>query len=110
MPTRTQIEEFLRDIEPSTTTKGNASAAHTTLRGFLREDADFRKVHLDTFLAGSYRRDSALRPQIRDGKESRPDVDIIVVTNHTRSDSPKAVLELLRKTLGKEYELKEPPN
>lgn len=110
MAIQTQFRNFLRDIEPSPTTKNNAKAAHTALRKFLREHDSFKLVHLDTFLSGSYRRDTAIRPRIIDGKEQRPDIDIIVVTNHTLYDNPADVLGLLRQTLKERYEIKQPPN
>ncbi len=97
------FEDFLRDIEPSATTKSNASSAHNTLRSFLRSHATFRNVLVESFLSGSYRRDTAIRPRARDGDIERPDVDVIVVTNHTMYDSPGDVLELLYQTLKENY-------
>ncbi len=79
MSIQTQFKEFLHDVEPSPTTKSNASDAHTALRKFLKEHSTFKDVHVDTFLSGSYKRDTSIRPRIIDGKETRPDVDIIVV-------------------------------
>lgn len=103
MSSQSQFRAFLQDIEPSATTKANASTAHTNLRKFLRQDDDFRPYHVDTFLSGSYRRDTAIRPAIKNGSTERPDVDVIVVTNHTCEDSPADVLELLYSTLKKKY-------
>lgn len=105
MPTipQTRFTEFLRDIEPSKSTKNDASSAHTTLRDFLKDDADFKVYHVDTFLSGSYRRNTAIRPQKREDETERPDVDIIVVTNHTLTDKPKEVVDLLYTTLKKKY-------
>jgi len=104
MITQKQFNDFLQDIEPSPTTKSSASAAHTALRKFLRGHRVFSKVHIDTFLSGSYKRDTAIRPVTKEGEEERPDVDIIVVTNHTLYDEPKAVLDLLYQTLKEEYD------
>ena len=105
MPTipQSRFTEFLSDIEPSPTTKSNASSAHTSLRDFLKNDEDFKKYHEETFLSGSYKRDTAIRPRTKNGQTNRPDVDIIVVTTHTLNDSPKEVVDLLYKTLKKEY-------
>jgi len=110
MGTQTQFENLLRDIEPSQTTTANASSAHTGLRKYLAEHEVFSEVHLDTFLAGSYMRDTSIRPRTVNGKESKPDVDIIVVTNHTLSDDPKEILRILRKTLAASYELDDNPH
>ena len=105
MPTipQTRFTEFLSDIEPSPTTKSNASSAHTELRDFLKDDEDFKEYHTNTFLSGSYKRNTAIRPRSKDGETERPDVDIIVETTHTLDDSPKEVVDLLYKTLKKEY-------
>ena len=55
------FETFLRDIEPSATTKTNASSAHTGVRDHLRKHDDFKDKHVTTFLSGSYKRDTAIR-------------------------------------------------
>lgn len=110
MGTQTQFENLLRDIEPSPTTKSNASSAHTALRKYLAGHEDFKKVHLNTFLSGSYARDTSIRPRTKGDQVSRPDIDIIVVTNHTLYDKPADVLWLLRKTLKEEYELDDAPH
>jgi predicted nucleotidyltransferase len=104
MATQQQFRDFLQDIEPSSTTKRNASVGHTSLRRYLKEHEEFSDYHLDTFLSGSYKRDTAIRPQIKDGVESHPDVDIIVVTNHSLSDDPCKVIDLLYDTLRGKYE------
>ena len=104
MVTQKQFEDFLHDIEPSPTTKKRASTAHTALRKFLREHSTFSEVHVNTFLSGSYKRDTAIRPATKEGEEERPDVDIIVVTNHTLNDEPREVLSLLYRTLKHKYD------
>ena len=112
MSIQTQFTKFLHDIEPSSTTKRNAGAAQRALRKFLREHDVFKEFHVDTFLSGSYKRDTAIRPRIIDGEETKPDVDIIVVMNCTQSDDPGAVINLLRTVLkdNKDYRFKQPPN
>lgn len=103
MITQQQFLDFLNDIEPSATTKANASAAHTALRKYLRDDATFRGHHVEAFLSGSYKRNTSIRPRKKGDSVSRPDVDIIVVTNHTLSDHPPDVVDLLYWTLRREY-------
>lgn len=88
MTPNARFTEFLADIEPSPTTKCNASSAHTKLRAILREDPDFAPIHKNTLLSGSYKRDTAIRPRIKNGETNRPDVDIIVLTNHSLFSSP----------------------
>jgi hypothetical protein len=95
--------KFLSDIEPSPTTKQNASSSHTTLRAYLAGHEDFIEHHVRTFLSGSYKRDTAIRPRRKNGDTERPDVDIIVETNHTLDDNPAEVVDLLYTTLEKQY-------
>ncbi len=99
MTTQRQFEDLLKDIEPSTTTVNTCSSAHNTLRTALAEHEGFSEVHVETFLSGSYRRDTAIRPQLIDGVLQRPDVDVIAVTNHTEEDEPQSVLDALNKAL-----------
>ena len=98
-----RFDEFLRDIEPSRTTKSSAASAHWELRNFLKNDEDFKGYYQKSFLSGSYKRETAIRPQVEEGQIERPDVDIIVVTNHTINDDPKDVVDLLFKSLRKKY-------
>jgi len=67
------FRDFLSEIEPSPSYKEDQKNGHTTLRRRLAEDGDFKVVHVNTFLQGSYRRNTAIHP----GK----DVDIVVVTS-----------------------------
>jgi hypothetical protein len=101
--TQTQFTNFLQDIEPSPTTKSDAGTGHTNLRKYLKEDETFKKVHVTDFLSGSYKRDTAIRPKSKEGDVARPDVDIIVVTNHTKNDDPQEVIDLLYDTLQPKY-------
>lgn len=110
MSIRSQFDDLLRDIEPSPTTVTRAQAAHKPLRKFLAEHDDFSAFHKNTFLAGSYMRDTSIRPKTVDGVTSKPDVDIIVVTNFGLDDDPKSVLENLRDILAEEYELDDKPH
>ena len=91
--------ELLRDLEPSTTTTGRASAAHNAVRNHLWGKSSFKPHMVDDFLAGSWKRDTALRPQTIDGAIERPDVDIVIVTNYTINDAPLDVLTDLKKGL-----------
>jgi len=68
MAPNTRFTDFLTDIEPSATTKSNASSAHTTLRTTLRTDEAFAPLHRHTFLSGSYKRDTAIRPEYKPNK------------------------------------------
>lgn len=99
MTTQKQFTDLLYEIEPSISTVNACSSAHTTLRAALKSDEEFAKVHKTDFLSGSYKRDTAIRPQKIDGVLQRPDVDIIVVTKHTKDDDPDDVLTILEEAL-----------
>ncbi len=103
MTPNARFTEFLADIEPSATTKSNASSAHTKLRAILRQDAIFAPLHKNTFLSGSYKRDTAIRPRVKNGDAHRPDVDIIVVTNHSIYDSPQLAVDDVFNVLTRHY-------
>lgn len=101
--TQSQFRKLLSDIEPSQTTKSDASAGHENLRKYLKDDDTFKKHRETDFLSGSYKRHTAIRPKKKDGVVSRPDVDIIVVTNHTKNDEQQKVVDLLYDTLKLKY-------
>jgi hypothetical protein len=100
-----RFTELLSDIEPSPTTKANASTAHTNLRDHLEYHDDFGERWTGDFLAGSYSRDTAIRPRITEDGQERPDIDIIVVTNYDTSEHPDDVLGELCAALEDEYKV-----
>lgn len=99
MATQQQFLDFLSEIEPSTSTKDVCAGAHNTLRAKLAGHETYRHIQVNTFLSGSYARNTALRPRTSNGTLRRPDVDIIVVSNYTQWDSPSEVIRTLRRTL-----------
>jgi hypothetical protein len=104
MTPNARFTELLHDIEPSATTVSSAMAAHEAMRDFLCDHDSFGNCHVKTFLSGSYRRNTAIRPRIKDGVLTRPDIDIIVVTNHTLVDCPKGVVDQLFKAIEDGYD------
>ncbi len=94
--------DFLSEIRPSEQQKENYQTAHQTLRERLIEDSDTNALVIATFLQGSYRRATAVRPE---GKH-RPDVDVIVVTNIDSTDpknTPDASIKLFVPFLNRRY-------
>ncbi len=91
--------ELLADIEPSPTTQNHSSTAHTSVRNFLRSHSSFKNRWESDFLAGSYARNTAIRPKRTEDGYERPDVDIIIVTSFSASDHPDDVLEELSDAL-----------
>lgn len=77
--------EFIKDITPSATTNARSKSAHTAIRNALISDEDYGESVLRTFLGGSYRRKTAIRPVAKGGDTDRPDVDIYVVVEGTTS-------------------------
>jgi len=94
--------DFLSEIRPTEDQRTAYQAAHKTLRDRLAEDDDTKDLLISTFLQGSYRRATAVRPE---GKH-RPDVDVIVVTNINSSDprnTPDAAVKLFLPFLDRHY-------
>jgi hypothetical protein len=89
------FEELRQAIEPDPRRKREAQKADDPVREHLATHWSYASRHLATFLYGSYRRSTA----VGDIK----DVDIVVVTNHTKSDRPVAVLDGLKTSLGYLY-------
>jgi predicted nucleotidyltransferase len=88
------FKDFLAEIEPSPSYKEDQASGHKTLRKRLAEDEDFKLIHVNTFLQGSYKRKTAIHP----GK----DVDIVVVTSldpdrTTPADANAKLGKVLRK-------------
>ena len=96
MAKQTDFDKFRSDIEPSESTVTYISSVQSTLRDYLSSHDTYQSVHVDTFLSGSYAKHTSIRPVLHDGKR---DVDIIVVTNHTKDDQPSDVLDELHTVL-----------
>lgn len=94
--------DFLTEIRPTDKQKEAYQAAHQTLRDRLTQDSDTKELVITSFLQGSYRRATAVRPE---GKH-RPDVDVIVVTNIDCDDprnTPDAAVKLFVPFLDRHY-------
>ncbi len=96
MAKQTDFNDFLSNIEPSHTTVQYISSVQNNLRSYLETHAEYKQIHTETFLSGSYAKHTSIRPVLHDKKR---DVDIVVVTNHTTEDSSVDVLKELRDVL-----------
>lgn len=103
MATQNQFNKLLSDIEPSDTTKKNAQKAHEGLRDHLWGHEEFKKALKKVLLSGSYKRDTAVRPRVKDGATERPDVDVLVVLEYGFDAKPEDVLNFLCSVLRKKY-------
>jgi predicted nucleotidyltransferase len=91
------FKDFLGEIEPSPSYKEDQQTGHKTLRRRLATDEDFKPILVNTFLQGSYKRNTAIHP----GK----DVDIVVVTSlDPNSTTPSVANARLEKCLKKYYD------
>lgn len=80
----TYFTKFLKNIRPTDNQKDNCKTGHQTLRDRLHADEKLKPILVSTFLQGSYRRATAVRPK----GEAKLDVDIIAVTRLNRHDYP----------------------
>ena len=100
------FSDFLTEIRLTSSQVDDCRTGHTTLRRRLLEDDKLSKVIVNTFLQGSYRRATAVRPK----GDSRADVDVIVVTKlHKDEYTPERALEQFVPFLDKHYEGKYKP-
>lgn len=94
MTPNARFNEFITDITPSATTNARSQSAHTSVRDALTTDETYKDEVIRTFLGGSYKRKTAIRPVTKDGDTERPDVDIYaVVEGSTWSKTPGDLIE-----------------
>jgi len=101
MELKSYFEKFLREIRPTDTQKDECKTGHTTLRERLYGDDSLKSIIVSTFLQGSYRRATAIRPK----GDKRSDVDVVVVTNLNKNEysSPDKAMDLFIPFLKKHY-------
>ena len=80
----TYFTKFLKEIRPTQNQRDDCKAGHQNLRDRLHADEKLKPILVSTFLQGSYRRATAVRPK----GEAKLDVDIITVTRLNRHDYP----------------------
>lgn len=86
----TFFTDFDGRITPAETQRSAAQSGHTTLRSRLEGDPTLKDVVDVTFLQGSYRRSTAIRPKA----DGNLDVDVIVVTTiDSNTTSPTQAIE-----------------
>ena len=100
MDLNTQLKELVSEISPTNTQQDALKAAHIRLRERLMADETLKPIIVGTFLQGSYRRHTAVRPE----QGEKLDVDVVAVTRLDRHDyTPQQALNLLRPFLDKRY-------
>lgn len=71
------FNDMLTKIRPSQDLQDKCVEAHTELRETLINDSELKGIAVTTFLQGSYRRSTLIRPV----NGSKPDVDVVLVTS-----------------------------
>jgi hypothetical protein len=71
------FDHYLKDIRPTQNQRDDCKTGHETLQKRLQNDESLKEIVVDTFLQGSYRRVTAVRPT----GDAKSDVDVITVTN-----------------------------
>lgn len=89
------FEELRKAVEPDKACKEEAQKADDPVRNHLQTHESFADRHVNTFLYGSYKRNTA--------EGDIKDVDIVVVTNYTTRDKPVDVLNYLKASLAELY-------
>lgn len=90
-----EFEKLRSKIEPTENEKSLVSAGHSKMRSMLENSTDVKIV--DTFLTGSYARDTMIRPL--------KDVDFIVKIHygHHKNDTPMQLLSKISRVLRSAY-------
>ena len=98
----TYFTRFLKDIRPTQHQRDDCKTGHQTLRDRLEGYEDLKPILVSTFLQGSYRRATAVRPK----GEAKLDVDIITVTRLKKEDypNPDDAMDIFVPFLDKYYE------
>lgn len=102
----TFFKNFVSIIAPSKSTRDELISAHTTLRTRLSQAEDLKDIYVGTFLQGSYRRSTGIRP----AKDKRADVDVVLVTSlDSAKTTPRAAFARFNAFLDKFYQGKWKP-
>lgn len=95
-----QFREFLSNIRPTDTQAESWRVGARTLQSRLHDDVELGPQVVGTFLQGSVRRGTAVRPS----GDKRPDVDIVVVTRiDARKTSPADAMDKFEPFLERHY-------
>ena len=95
------FSDFMKDISPSSEERKLYQEAHRELREKLLDDDDLNETIVTTFLQGSYRRSTILRPE----PGEHADVDVVVATKMSKEDTtPEQALRAFVPFLEKHYQ------
>ena len=101
MELTSSFNSFLAGIRPTENHNNDFITGHRTLKKRLLADERLSPIIVSTFLQGSYRRATAVRPK----GDKRADVDLVVVTKLMREEyTPQEAMNLFVPFLNKHYE------
>lgn len=101
MELKSHFKDFLADIRLTPEQRADCEEGHTELRNRLKADGTWGPRIVNTFLQGSYRRSTAVRPL---GEARRADVDVVVVTRlDHKALTPRQVVDELKPFLDEHY-------
>jgi hypothetical protein len=97
------FKTFLTEIRPTQNQLDDMRTGYKTLKNRLLDDEKLSPIIVSTFLQGSFRRATAVRPK----GDKRADVDLVVVTKLKREEyTPQQAMDLFVPLLNKHYENK----
>lgn len=98
------FRDFLSEIRLTPAQRRHCAEQHQLLQQRLKADEDIKDITVGTFLQGSYKRSTAVRPLAADEKA---DVDVVLVTTIDASDKihnrPSQVFPRFRAFLDRHY-------
>lgn len=95
------FKDFITNISLTKNQISRIKTTHKTLRDRLKNDEELSRIIIDTFLQGSYKRFTAIRP--KNGEKS--DVDIVVVLNLNKDEiEPNKIFNLFKNFLEEYYD------
>jgi hypothetical protein len=97
------FKTFLTEIRPTQNQHDDMRTGYKALKNRLLDDEKLSPIIVSTFLQGSFRRATAVRPK----GDKRADVDLVVVTKLKREEyTPQQAMDLFVPFLNKHYENK----
>lgn len=94
------FKNFLTNISLTQNQISRIKTTHETLRNRLKKDEELSKMIIDTFLQGSYKRYTAIRPK----NDEKSDVDVVVVLDLDKDEmEPNEIFDLFEDFLDEYY-------
>ena len=96
----TNFNDFISAINLTNEQQNHCIEGHQELRTLLKEDNKVNEIMINSFIQGSYIRNTITKPK----EDKNPDVDIVVVTKLSEEQyTPKKAFEYFEPFLNKNY-------